>query len=145
MTAQLERRVMRATHVALALAALACGHHLPSPPLVAAPIEGPPLRGAPFEAVDVPSPPPAAHVEYVPLQPRDEAVWIDGQWTYEGRWRWDPGGWLLAPNGASFAPWRVLRLRDGGLVLVPASWRDARGSAMEPPPFLVRATPANHP
>jgi hypothetical protein len=97
-------RLTRATPVAFALGA--CSTHLPSPPLV-------PVRPPAEELVDVPSPPPAAHVEFIPLQPNDDAVWVDGQWTYAGRWRWEPGGWLHVPEGLRFSPWRIFYRTDG--------------------------------
>jgi hypothetical protein len=123
-----------ATPVAFALAS--CGAHLPSPPFA-------PSRPAPQDLVDIPSPPPAAHVEFVPEQPDDDAVWIDGQWTYSGRWRWEPGGWLVVPDGYRFAPWQMILRADGSLVFVPPSWQDGHGNVVAAPPFLARATPAH--
>jgi hypothetical protein len=123
-----------ATPVAIALGA--CADHFPSPPLA-------PIRASPEDLVDVPSPAPAAHVEFVPEQPNRDAVWVDGQWTFAGRWRWEPGGWLVVPDGVRFSPWRTFYRNDGSIVLLPASWRDAQGNVVPAPPFVVRATPAH--
>ena len=124
----------RVAGAALGPLVAACGSHFPAPPLAPSPNEG---------LIDVTSPPPAAHVEFVPERPRDDAVWIDGPWLYDGRWRWDPGGWVVAPRGAAFAPWRTFRRFDGTLVLAPSTWRDAHGAAIPPPPWLARAEPAH--
>jgi len=116
-------------------AASACGGGLPEPAF------GPSSGDA---LVDVTSPPPAAHVEFVPEPPRDDrAVWVDGQWTWDAKWRWQPGGWYAPPKGARFAPWRTFRREDGSLVLAPPSWRDARGQLIPPPPVLVPAAAAH--
>jgi hypothetical protein len=116
--------------------ALGCGSHLPSPPLS-------PPRPAQEDLVDVPSAPPAGHVEFVPEQPHDDAVWVDGQWTYAGRWRWEPGGWLIVPEGYRFTPWQTFYRADGSIVLMPSSWHDAHGNVVDAPPFIARATPAH--
>jgi hypothetical protein len=118
----------------LAAAAPGCSARLPEPP------EAP---SSPEGLVEVTSPPPAAHVEYVPDRPRDDAVWLDGQWTWDSRWRWQPGGWYAAPPGARFAPWRTFRRADGSLVLAPAGWYDAHGAPLPTPPLLAAATSAH--
>jgi hypothetical protein len=119
--------------ILLATVAAGCRPSLPEPPLAPSAAE---------DVLDVTYPPPAAHVEDVPEKPQADAVWVDGQWTWEGKWRWNRGGWVIVPNGARFAPWRTFRRIDGTLAFVPSSWRDARGALVPSPPFLVGAPPA---
>lgn len=89
--------------------------------------------------VTVPYPPPAARVETLPKRPRLDAVWIDGQWSWDGqRWQWVAGAWVLPPPGGRFARWSIVLLRDGQLLFAPASWRDASGREL--PPARVLAT-----
>jgi hypothetical protein len=126
-------RMGRALATWVTLLASACRSALPEPPI------GP----SPGEAlVDVTSPPPAAHVEYVPPRPRKDAVWIDGQWTWDGSWRWEPGGWVAPPPGARFAPWRTFRRVDGTLAFASAAWIGARGEVIASPAVLRPATSA---
>ncbi len=125
---------MRFTLPMAYLLLLGCHPSLPMPPF-AAPVQGP--------FVDVETPPPAAHLEYVPPQPHREAVWIDGQWTWDGEWRWDRGGWVVPPPGAFFAPWRTFRRADGMLLFAEASWRDAHGAKV-PPPRVLGPAGATH-
>ena len=114
----------------LLLALAACGGgSLPQPR----------LGGQPERAfVEVPYPPPAGKVEMVPPPPRRDAVWIDGQWLWQGhRWVWQLGGWVVPPRGARFSPWETRRLGDGQLVFAPAAWRDDSGREIAPPAILV--------
>lgn len=113
-----------------------CGSSLSGPPLA---------RHRPADFVEVPYPPPAALAETVPPRARREAVWIDGEWTYQGRiFVWQRGGWVIVPPGVSHAPWRVVYDRDGRLLLAPGIWYGARGRRIAPPEILVAArTPAN--
>jgi hypothetical protein len=105
----------------LALPALACSSALPRPPL------GP----TPPDALDrvVPYPPPPARVEIVPPQKDPRAVWIGGQWDWDGRtWKWIAGAWTRPPAGAAyFTPWTAVRRPDGRLFFARATWRDAHG------------------
>jgi hypothetical protein len=100
----------------------------------------PPSAPQPESAfVDVPYPPPAAHVETVPPRPPG-AVWIDGQWSWDGtRWDWAPGGWVIAPRGAHFAPWTLRLEPDGRLRFASAAWRDVAGRELAPPAMLAPA------
>lgn len=93
----------------------------------------------------MPYPPPAALAETVPEQPNDEAVWVDGEWLFQGRvYVWERGGWVVAPQGARHARWRFEFNPDGRLLLAPGTWYDARGVAIEAPePVVPAATPAN--
>jgi hypothetical protein len=125
---------MRAALVTLASCAVlssACGGgRFPEPALAPQPESA---------FVDVPYPPPAAHVESLPARPEREALWVDGQWTWDGaRWTWAPGAWVIAQPGARFAPWALRMQPNGRLQFAAASWRDASGR--EVPPARVLAT-----
>src|SRR5579859_6119694 len=104
-------------------------------------LRGPPAAVQPGDAfAEVPYPPPAAKVEYVPERPRSDARWVDGQWRWEdGRWRWERGGWYLVPRGIGFARWETRRTPDGRLIFAPATWREKDGGEAPVPPLLARA------
>ena len=97
--------------------------------------------------VEVPYPPPPARVEFVPKQPSSSAVWVDGEWTWNGRrWGWRVGRWLVPPPDpatplrlpAAFSPWVSVRSFDGTLYVAEGTWRDSRGiDVPEPPPLAV--------
>lgn len=105
--------------------------------------------GQPTSALtEVPYPPPAARVEFVPKQPSDRAVWIDGEWTWGGRrWAWRAGRWIVPPADsltaplylpASFSPWTTVRNGAGTLFFAEGSWRDVRGGEVtEPAPLAI--------
>ena len=117
--------------LAYALAVVACGTRIPVPPT------GPhPANTTAY--VDVPFPPPPARVEVIPPPPPDRgAVWVDGEWAWEGkRWDWQPGGWVVPPAGAYFAPWLVYRLDDGRLLFAPGAWHAASGDRLANPVML---------
>lgn len=101
----------------------------------------PELAKPPLAAyVEVPYPPPAALAEIIPPAPRDDAVWIDGQWFWRGNyWVWDKGGWVIPPREARFAPWSTIYRTDGTLLFAEASWRDARGNRLPAPKVLEPA------
>ena len=112
--------------VAFATAMLACGaKSLPAPSYV----------GQPQEAlVQVPYPPPPARVEFVPTQPDGNAVWIDGEWVWQGRrYAWKPGRWVKAPANAAFAPWTTVRDTMGSLYIAEGTWRDRTGNEVSAP------------
>jgi hypothetical protein len=90
--------------------------------------------------IEVPYPPPPAHAEFVPPRPAG-GVWVDGQWSWHGtRWRWEPGGWVMAPPaGTYFAPWAAARRSDGVLLFAPARWRLASGKDTDAPRMLAPA------
>jgi hypothetical protein len=81
----------------------------------------------------------------VPPAPNDEAVWVDGEWAFQGKvYVWQRGGWTIAPVGARHAPWRFVFARDARLLLAPGTWYDAQGRRIEPPESVIpAATPAN--
>lgn len=130
MAAGLVRRLLIA---ALVLALGGCGGHLPRPPL--APHPEPVAKWA-----EVPYPPPPARVEVVPAQPKPGAVWIDGEWRWEGRrWIWHGGGWAAAPPGATFSPWSIVRQPDGALRWTSGAWHDANGKPIAEPTWILPA------
>lgn len=110
---------MTARLLGLLVALAGCGAALPAPPATEHPLSA---------YVEVPYPPPAALAETVPDRPsRDDVVWLDGEWQYRGRsFVWRRGGWVVAPPGGRFAPWRSWYRRDGRLMLAPGTWYDAR-------------------
>jgi hypothetical protein len=127
-------RACRVAAFAPALALVACGPSLPQPATAPQP------RSA---FVPVPYPPPAARVETVPPRPSPVAVWIDGQWAWDGaRWQWTTGAWVAPPPGGRFAPWALELLRDGRLMFAPASWRDRQGNELTPARVLAAAVGA---
>jgi hypothetical protein len=120
------RRAALAGVVLVWLAAgTACTGSLPRPLFVSHPTAA---------LVKVPFPPPPARVEYVPEQPRDDAVWIDGEWAWEGRlWAWTYGRWVVPPAGARYSPWTTVRDRQATLYFASGTWRDAGGRAINAP------------
>lgn len=130
---------MRGASLSLAAVALGCRPSLPTAPLVTSPL----IALADQVLVDVPVPPPPAHEEFIPPQPGEDAVWVDGQWFWDGRWRWEHGAWVLPPPGAAFSPWRTFRRTDGTLVFAGASWRDAHGNRIPNPRVLASAWPGH--
>jgi hypothetical protein len=121
--------------LAVAVAGLACGaQRLPAPAYVGHP------SGA---LVQVPYPPPPARVEFVPDAPDDDAVWVDGEWVWQGRrYAWKPGRWVRAPANASFAPWTSVRDEMGTLYLAEGAWRDAKGNEVGAPKILKVGSPS---
>ena len=112
--------------IVLAFGVASCSPSLPEPPVG-------PHPDAEFE--DVPYPPPAAAPEIVPPPPDEHAVWIDGQWTWRGRFYvWDRGGWVIPPQDAYYAsPERRFGM-DGTLWLAPGGWfRRSDGMRLPPP------------
>ena len=122
------------TVVLAVLLVSACGSRFPTPPT------GPHPAGS-TNFIDVPFPPPPARVEVVPPAPRDPgAVWVDGEWAWQGkRWAWLPGGWVVPPRGAYFAPWLVYRLDNGRLLFAPGAWHAAKGDRLPNPVVLDAA------
>jgi hypothetical protein len=116
------------------LLASACGSRLPAPKL------GPHPVGS-TSYIEVPYPPPAARVEVVPPRPKEpDAVWVDGEWSWQGkRWVWQPGGWVSPPAGGYFAPWLVYRLDNGRLLFAQGAWHAATGEKLPAPVILEAA------
>lgn len=129
----------RARHIGIAaiVAAMvfACGpSRLPAPPFVAQPTSA---------LVEVPYPPPPARPEFVPDDPGvPGAVWIDGEWTWQGqRWSWKRGRWVVPPKGASYAPWTTVRNDDGVLYVAQGAFRDGRGAEIDEPDPIASGRP----
>lgn len=114
----------------------ACSGSLPAPL---------PARQPRSDYRPIPYPPPAAFSEVVPPQPRDGALWIDGHWAWRGRkFVWRRGGWVIAPEGARFAHWRVRYSQDGTLQFAEDAWYDSKLQPIPRPKILVPAfTPPN--
>lgn len=120
--------------VSFAGALLACGAaRLPAPSYVGHSTEA-------LQAVDYPPPP--ARVEYVPAAPKDGAVWIDGEWTWQGqRWAWKRGRWVVPPANAAYSPWTSARDTVGTLYVAEGKWRDKELRELpDPPPLAVGRT-----
>lgn len=118
-----------------AIGVFACGRgQLPSPSYV----------GQPQDAlVQVPYPPPPARVEFVPESPDGDAVWVDGEWVWQGRrYAWKPGRWVRPPSGAAFAPWATVRDSMGSLYIAEGTWRTRDGKELPPPEPLRTARPS---
>lgn len=109
-------------------AAWACSSSVPHPPYVAQPANA-------LVEVDFPAPP--ARVEFVHEKPRGGAVWVRGEWQWQGRrWGWKPGVWVIPPEGASYAPWTTTRSSTGQLYYASGTWRSADGGEVPSPPAL---------
>jgi hypothetical protein len=121
---------VRQAAAAIVVLCVACSSRLPHPPWTAQPTSA---------LVEVPFPPPPARAEAVPAKPQDDAVWIDGEWTWRGRrWAWMPGRWVVTPAGTTFSPWTSVRRDDGVLFYAPGVWRTANGEvATAPKPLAV--------
>jgi hypothetical protein len=100
---------------------VACGPHLPSPKTSAHRDD---------EFAEVPYPPPAIKADEVPKRPSEDAVWLDGEWRWQGRrWTWTHGGWITPPEGATFARWDTRR-KGATLLYAPGTFHLADGSAV---------------
>ncbi len=119
----------------MALVLFACGmSRLPAPPY---------SKQVTSAYGEVPYPPPPARVEFVPPIPQRGAVWIDGEWTWEGkRWAWKRGRWVTPPAGATFSPWTATRDATGVLYFAEGTWRDAAGREVAAPPVLAQGRPS---
>ncbi|WP_394842630.1 YXWGXW repeat-containing protein [Pendulispora brunnea] len=96
--------------------------------------------------MEVPYPPPPAHTERVPDSPAKGAVWLDGEWVWDGRrWSWRQGRWVMAPSDAKFSPWTAVRGHDGTLYFAPGVWKDARGKIIADPKPLLGARTGSSP
>jgi hypothetical protein len=113
--------------------AASCVGRLPHPPYAKQPTASLTVVGYP---------PPPARVEFVPASPAKGAVWIDGEWVWQGRrWAWRLGRWVQPPAGARFSPWTTVRGDDGTTYYAPGAWRDAEGQELAAPGALATARP----
>jgi hypothetical protein len=96
--------------------------------------------------VEVPFPAPPARVELVPAQPEPGAVWIRGEWSWQGNlWEWKRGLWTRPPAGAAYAPWVSVRGADGRLFYAPGTWRNAANERIaDPEPIKVERSTKRH-
>jgi hypothetical protein len=126
---------VRVLQTASALAFLACGvSRLPAPPYAA-------QQSSAYN--EVPYPPPPARVEFVPVKPKAAAVWIDGEWTWEGRrWAWNRGRWVVPSPGEAFSPWTSTRDENGVYWVAAGTWRDGSGRETAAPPVLAYGSPS---
>jgi hypothetical protein len=115
----------RVSVLAIGLMALGCSSDLPHPR----------YTGQPTSALkEIPYQPPPARVESVPAKPLDDAVFVRGEWRWDGRrWSWKEGAWFVPPPGVLFARWVTVRAQDGKLYMAQGTWRDANGKEVPPP------------
>lgn len=116
---------------ALLLCDVACGApRLPAPTYIGQPTDA--LQQAAY-------PPPPARVEFIPDPPAPSgAVWLDGEWTWQGRrWAWKQGRWLVPPADARYSPWTSTRDKSGLFYVAEGKWRDAQGHELPDPPALA--------
>jgi hypothetical protein len=120
---------MRRLGVGIVLGLVACGAgRLPKPTYVQQPTEA--LQQADY-------PPPPARSEVVPASPRSDAVWIDGEWTWQGnRYAWKTGRWVVPPTNAAYSPWTSVRGPMGTFYVAEGKWRDGKGVELADPPAL---------
>jgi hypothetical protein len=103
----------------------ACASSLPGPPRIIHP---------PNAYEEVPYPPPAALVEVVPSFPGSPAVWLDGYWTWQGKfYLWRRGGWVDVPHGSYFAEWQSYYTADGRLMFARGAWYQSDRSRVRGP------------
>jgi hypothetical protein len=96
--------------------------------------------------VEVPYPPPPALTELVPPPPRRAGVvFVDGGWTWRGKYYvWQRGGWVQPKPGLRFAPWTVRYAADGRALFAESRWVNAQGRLARGPRIIVPSTtPAN--
>ncbi|MFO0740933.1 MAG: hypothetical protein U0270_33860 [Labilithrix sp.] len=94
--------------------------------------------------VEVTSSPRPAPVEFVPPNPRQGAVWVDGSWEYVGdRYGWKAGTWAMVPSGLRRARWLLVRRKeDGQLFFAPSTWKDASGKTVDDSSWIHALGPA---
>lgn len=74
--------------------------------------------------------------------PGEGAVWIDGEWTWQGRrWSWRPGRWVMPREGTGYAPWTTVRDDNGTLFVAQGVWRDDGGAQVDDPPLAGPGRP----
>ncbi|MCB9601087.1 MAG: YXWGXW repeat-containing protein [Sandaracinus sp.] len=74
-------------------------------------------------------PPPREDVTPGP-RPSDASVWVEGHWSWNGRWEWTPGAWKEPREGHVWEP-PVCVVEDGRYEFFPGYFRPREE---EPPP-----------
>lgn len=105
------------THMlAVAVMVTSCAPQTPVPPV--APHTG-------DTPLPVPYPPPAPRAQEIGRQPSETAVWVDGQWRWDGGgYAWLAGAWVEPRPGWAYAPPTVVRLRNGELLYYEGKWKE---------------------
>lgn len=115
----------------LVLTTSGCSSKLPHPPYV---------QSRTDLYVEVPYAPEPPHAEVIPEPPRSDAVWVHGEWQWEGeRYRWRRGGWVVVPKGVTFAPWTLVRRDDGRLFFAGSTWFSPEGRIVASPTVIASA------
>lgn len=97
-----------------------------------------------LDSILVPRPPPVVPIEIQPSRPVEDAVWIEGQWSWDGgRWQWKDGGWVVPPEGATLSVWAYSYRADGRVRFWPPTWLDAEGRPIPEPKMLSTARRAS--
>ena len=69
--------------------------------------------------------PPPPFREPRPNQPSPAYVWLDGYWDWDGaRFFWQPGRWVVAPQGQVWEAHRWAHSSKHGWILIGGQWRD---------------------
>ncbi|MEZ4247902.1 MAG: YXWGXW repeat-containing protein [Polyangiales bacterium] len=79
-----------------------------------------------------PPPPPREDVTPGP-RPSDASVWVEGHWSWNGRWEWTPGAWKEPREGHVWEP-PVCVVEDGRYEYFPGYFRPRE----EAPPPVYR-------
>ncbi len=126
---------MRQLLLALPALVACCAGALPEPPLGEGSVPG-------EQSQVVLTMPPPGRVQIVPPRPTlRNAVWIDGEWAWNGRrWVWQDHGWQSTVPDQVYALPRTTRLSDGRLIHSPGQWRATTpaanaGTRAAPPPL----------
>lgn len=73
----------------------------------------------------VPYPPPAPRVEELGERPSETALWVDGQWHWDGAgYAWQSGTWIEPRSGWRYAPPTLVRRRNGELLYYEGVWKE---------------------
>ena len=87
------------------------------PPAYAAPA---PAATAPVVATQVPPP---ARVEVMPVAPGPYYAWTPGYWSWQGRWVWISGAWVMPPRPRAVWVGGQWSRHGRGWIWVGGHWR----------------------